>query len=106
MNNKVKKIFKTVNQSSELNQPVSQQQSIREKIINQVVEGENPSSLNLIFADLKAAKLIGVNLNNMYLSGIELNNANLTGAQLIEADLSEADLSESKLVDALLMGAN
>ena len=70
-----------MNRSSESNKPANHQQSIRERIINQVVEGENPSSLKLIFADLKEAKLIDVNLNHMYLSGVELNNANLTGAQ-------------------------
>ncbi|MEO0684000.1 MAG: hypothetical protein AAFY76_02870 [Cyanobacteria bacterium J06649_11] len=65
MKNEVGKLFNTVNQNSESSQADVQQQKIREQIISQVVQGESPSSLNLIFADLKEAKLIGVNLNHM-----------------------------------------
>ena len=107
LKNTTENFTETIDETDEYNNSeIQPQESIREQILKKIDQGENPSSLNLIFADLKDVQLIGINFYNMYLSGVDLNNANLTNAQLIGVDLSEASLCEAKLIDAQLVGAN
>ena len=71
---------------------------------------------NLIFADLRGARLGAANLSNADLSNADLSgarlgaanlsNADLRGADLSGARLSNADLSDADLSNADLTGAN
>ena len=63
--------------------------------------GANLSGTNLIGANLSGAKL-----NNANLSGANLIGAGLSGANLIGANLSGTDLIGANLTDANLSGAN
>ena len=79
----------------------SENNSVKETIIEALKSGADLRRANLSGADLSDADLIRANLSDANLSG-----ANLSGADLRRADLRRAYLSGADLSDANLSGAN
>ena len=90
--------------------------SLREAVVQAVVEGANLAGADLADAYLAGAHLAGANLAgadladaylaDAYLAGAHLAGADLAGACLAGANLAGADLAGAHLADADLAGAD
>lgn len=78
----------------------------RINLVNSDFHGKSLGTKRLPAADLTAANLSNVVLNNSNLSGAILSIANLSGATLYTTDLSNANLYGANLHDAYLGDAN
>lgn len=78
------------------------------KLIKQGVEAWNEwrEENFMVSANLRRAKLSGLNLYNADLKDTDLQKANLSGTSLIEAQLNGADLSDAILVNTNCNGAD
>ena len=79
----------------------SKKDTVKEAVIEAVINGTDLHGAYLRDADLHGANLRGANLEGAYLRG-----ANLEGANLRDADLRGADLRGANLYEANLRGAN
>lgn len=62
-------------------------------------------SLDLYYANLTRASIVGANLRRAILRRVELTGADLSGAILVETDLIDVNLHDANLVRADLTGA-
>ena len=84
----------------------SENNSIKETLLEAIKSGADLSGADLSGADLSDADLIDADLRRANLSDADLSGADLSGADLSGADLRRADLRRADLIDADLSGAN
>ena len=84
----------------------SENNTLKETLLEAIKSGADLSYANLRGADLSYANLSGANLRGADLRGADLSYANLSGANLRGADLRGADLRGADLRGANLRGAD
>jgi len=83
----------------------SENNTIKETLIQGVKANANLVNANLENANLANANLVNANLENANLANANLANANLENANLANANLENANLANANLVNANLVNA-
>jgi hypothetical protein len=84
----------------------SENNSIKETLIQGIKSNAYLVNANLVNANLGNANLVNAYLGNANLENANLENANLENAYLVNANLENANLENANLVNANLVNAN